>query len=37
MAVFNQNIVLHFFLILQISQAAIDSVINQEDNASFNG
>lgn len=37
MAVFDQNVVINLFLILQIPQAAIDTVIYQEDNASFNG
>lgn len=36
MAVFNQDVIINLFLILQIPQSAINPVINQEDNAGFN-
>ena len=37
MAVFHQNVVLAIGLILQIPQPAIDTIVDEEDDARFNG
>ena len=35
MAVFHQNVILPFCFILQIPKAAVDTIINQENDACF--